>query len=192
MPAPRTVMTPPTERGPHPGLYRLLAWLSPSFPTGAFSYSHGLEAVVAGGAVRDRIGLEAWIAAVIVHGSGRIDADILAEAHGAAQRGDATALDTANRLGLAYRGSAELALEAAQPGAAFLQTCVAAWPDDFIAAWAAAEGREVCHAAAFGAGARALGALPPRLRKLRENVGAGEDWPGNGDKEGRHTRPPPC
>ena len=31
-------------------LYRLLAWLSPSFPTGAFSYSHGLEAAVAAGA----------------------------------------------------------------------------------------------------------------------------------------------
>ena len=26
------------------GLYRLLAWGSPAFPTGAFSYSHGLEA----------------------------------------------------------------------------------------------------------------------------------------------------
>ena len=24
-------------------LYRLLAWLSPSYPVGAFSYSHGVE-----------------------------------------------------------------------------------------------------------------------------------------------------
>ncbi len=26
-----------------PGLMRLLTWLSPAFPTGAFAYSHGLE-----------------------------------------------------------------------------------------------------------------------------------------------------
>jgi urease accessory protein UreF len=25
------------------GLYRLMSWLSPSFPVGAYSYSHGIE-----------------------------------------------------------------------------------------------------------------------------------------------------
>ncbi|HJO75414.1 MAG TPA: urease accessory protein UreF, partial [Rhodospirillales bacterium] len=28
------------------GLYRLMTWLSPSFPVGAFTYSHGIEFAV--------------------------------------------------------------------------------------------------------------------------------------------------
>src|SRR5215208_4878661 len=111
-----------------PGLYRLLAWLSPSFPTGAFSYSHGIEAAVADGTVRDRASLEAWVAAAVVRGSGRVDADILCAAHRAASAGDSAALETAHRQGLAFRATAELALESAQQGDAFLQTCQAAWP----------------------------------------------------------------
>src|SRR5437868_15283295 len=62
------------------GLYRLLAWLSPSFPVGAFSYSHGIEAAVEAGRVRDRASLEAWLAAILRHGTGRIDADLLRDA----------------------------------------------------------------------------------------------------------------
>jgi urease accessory protein len=132
-----------------PGLYRLLAWLSPSFPTGAFSYSHGLEAAAVGGAVCDRASLEAWIAAIIAHGSGRIDADILCNAYRAAEDGDRAALDAANRRGIAFRATAELALEAARQGGAFFTTCRAAWPDAFPVDWQPAGG--VCHAAAFGA-----------------------------------------
>ena len=37
-------------------LHRLLAWLSPAYPVGGFSYSHGLEAAVEEGSVRDRAG----------------------------------------------------------------------------------------------------------------------------------------
>ena len=37
-----------------PALLRLLTWLSPSFPVGAYSYSHGLEYAVEAGLVRDR------------------------------------------------------------------------------------------------------------------------------------------
>lgn len=37
-------------------LLRLLAWLSPSFPTGGFGHSQGLEYVVEAGLVRDRAG----------------------------------------------------------------------------------------------------------------------------------------
>ena len=38
-------------------LHRLMAWLSPAYPVGGFSYSHGLEAAVEEGSVRDRAGL---------------------------------------------------------------------------------------------------------------------------------------
>jgi len=127
MPAPRDMRMSMTAEVGRPGLYRLLAWLSPSFPTGAFSYSHGLEAAAAAGAVHNRPSLEGWIAAIIAHGSGRIDAQILRHAHRAAAAGDAAALAAANERGLAYRATAELALESAQQGAAFLAAYEAAW-----------------------------------------------------------------
>jgi urease accessory protein len=131
-------------------LYRLLAWLSPSFPIGAFCYSHGLEAVVESGAVDNRASLQAWIAAVVAQGGGRIDADILLNAHRAAMAADISALDGANRRGLAYRGSAELARETAAQGDAFLAACRAAWPDPILDAWAGTS-EAVCYPAAVGA-----------------------------------------
>lgn len=168
MPAPRTAMTTEPRGG---GLYRLLAWLSPGFPIGAFSYSHGLEAAVADGVVRDRASLEAWVAAIVAQGSGRVDADILCEAYRAVSAGDLASLAAASRRGVAFRATAELALEDGQQGEAFLKTCLAAWPDPFLEDWAnqggegrdeflsppfrgerrALAGGEVCHSAVFGA-----------------------------------------
>jgi urease accessory protein len=138
------------------GLYRLLAWLSPGFPVGAFSYSHGLEAAAESGAVHDRASLQSWTAAVVAQGSGRIDADILCEAHRAAKAGDLAGLNAANHRGHAYRGTAELALESAAQGAAFAATCRAAWPDVFFNGWAAAADN-LCYAAAVGAAAAGAG-----------------------------------
>jgi urease accessory protein len=132
------------------GLYRLLAWLSPGFPVGAFSYSHGLEAAAENGTVRERASLERWIGSVVLRGSGRVDADILRDAHRAAASGDAAALDDANRRGLAYRATAELALETTAQGAAFVTACRAAWPDALPEEWAAAA-PAVCYPAAVGA-----------------------------------------
>ena len=42
-------------------LYRLLAWWSPSYPVGAFSYSHGIEWVVETGEVHDEETLRDWV-----------------------------------------------------------------------------------------------------------------------------------
>ncbi len=42
-------------------LVRLMAWLSPSFPTGAFAYSHGLEwAVESGDITNERAWPTGW------------------------------------------------------------------------------------------------------------------------------------
>ena len=87
--------------------------------------------------VRDRDSLQGWIGAVVAQGSGRIDADILCCAHRAAAAGDLAALGAVNRRGLAYRATAELALESTAQGAAFLAACRTAWPDALIARWAA-------------------------------------------------------
>jgi urease accessory protein len=131
------------------GFYRLLTWLSPGFPIGAFSYSHGLEAAVAEGAVCDKISLQGWIATIIAYGSGRIDADILCDAHRTAAAGDLPGLSAVNRRGMAYRATAELAIESGAQGRAFLATCHIAWPDGFLASWAENEG--ICYAAVVGA-----------------------------------------
>ncbi len=175
MPEPSTDTATATIMTTEPGaLYRLLAWSSPAFPIGAFSYSHGLEAAADAGAVRDRASLEAWIRAIIDQGSGRIDADILRDAWRAAMAGDDAALADANRRGCAYRATAELALESGQQGAAFRAAYEAAWADltpTLTLPPPAGEGRsggdraaEICHAAVFGtAAARAGISLPDAL-----------------------------
>jgi urease accessory protein len=132
------------------GLYRLLAWLSPNFPIGGFSYSHGLEAAVESGAVHDRVSLGAWVAAIVKHGSGRVDADIVCCAYRAAAGGDLAALSCAIDRGTAYRASAELALESAQQGTAFTATHRAAWPNALFASGVMTEKSRQCYSAAFG------------------------------------------
>ena len=140
----------PRERGFDGGLYRMLAWFSPGFPIGAFSYSHGLEAAVEQGPVHDRETLQRWIAALLAHGAGRMDADTLRDAHRAASADDIEALTAANRRGLAFRATSEMALETTAQGEAFLATCRAAWPDPFLDRWAEAS-QAVCYPAAAGA-----------------------------------------
>ena len=149
--------------GRNPGLYRLLTWLSPAFPIGAFSYSHGLEAAAASGAVRDRSSLEGWVAAIVAYGSGRMDADVVRDAYRAVSAGDNAALANANRRGAAFRASAELALESAQQGQAFLSAYEAAWAAPHPLPLPACGEREgpapggQCHGAAFGAAAARAG-----------------------------------
>ena len=60
-------------------LLRLINWLSPSLPTGGYSYSHGLEMAVAEGHVADREGLQNWLGDILTLGSGWNDAVMLAE-----------------------------------------------------------------------------------------------------------------
>ncbi len=110
-------------------LYRLLSWLSPSYPTGAFSYSHGLEYAVETGLVHDRLSLAGWVGEIVRHGAGRLDAALFCAAYRAAAAGDDAALAEVAELGAAWRGTAETAEESAAQGAAFLAVTRAAWPD---------------------------------------------------------------
>jgi urease accessory protein len=138
-------------------LYRLLAWLSPAYPVGAYTYSHGLETAVEEGTVRDRENLVAYVSAALRDGAGRIDGALLAAAHRAMAAGDAAALDEAALLGAAWRGTAETALEAEAQGTAFLSVTLAAWPEPRLAAFAARHPRRIVHAVGFGAAAAAHG-----------------------------------
>jgi urease accessory protein len=125
-------------------LLTLIQWLSPAFPTGGFAYSHGLEAVMAGGE-RSAPGIGRWVEGVLRHGSGQADAVLLA----CTLRGEeAGALDA---LARALAGTKERLAETLDQGAAFARTVAALTGRDAVPR---------CLPVAVGEGARPL-ALPP-------------------------------
>jgi urease accessory protein len=107
---------------------RLLTWLSPAFPIGSFSYSHGQEYAVEAGLVSDRQTLLTWVEGILRHGAGRLDGMLLLAAHRAAATSDLGRLTEVAELAAAMRGSAELALESTAQGAAFLKAIASGWP----------------------------------------------------------------
>lgn len=107
-------------------LLRLLTWLSPAFPTGAFGFSHGLETAIRDGAVDDTRSLTAWLAGLIEHGSAWSDAVLLKAAWTASTAEDHAALDDVAELAEALCPSLERRRETMAQGEAFL-TAVAAW-----------------------------------------------------------------
>jgi urease accessory protein len=134
-------------------LYRLLAWLSPAYPVGAYTYSHGLETAVEEGRVTTRVGLVEYIGMVLRAGAGRIDGALLAAAWRAAVAEDAAALDEVALLAAAWRGTAETALESLAQGTAFTSVTLSAWPDARFSEFAARHPRALAHPVAFGAAA---------------------------------------
>jgi urease accessory protein len=145
---------------PSTALLRLLTWLSPAFPIGAYAYSHGLEQAVEVGLVGNRPDLEAWLATVIRHGIGRVDAMLLVATMRATTP---AALDDVAELAAALRGTAETALESAAQGRAFLDTVRRVWPDPGLESWAdrlAARGIEPAYAVAVGVVAASQGLAP--------------------------------
>ncbi len=65
----------------HNDIMVLQAWFSPAFPTGAFSYSHGLEAAIQHGLVSDKDSLTRWISCLLTSGSGWNDGLFLKAAY---------------------------------------------------------------------------------------------------------------
>jgi urease accessory protein len=119
--------------------YRLQAWLSPSYPVGAFSFSGGLEWAVEAGDVTDAAALRRWIAVILTDGGGFCDAVFFVHAHRAVGRSDDTALAAVAELAVAIAPSKERHLETTAQGGAFLAATRAAWPcaalDRLVAAW---------------------------------------------------------
>lgn len=106
-------------------LIRLMTWLSPAFPVGAFSYSGGLEQVVADGDVRDAGTLRDWLGDLLAQGNLWNDAVLFVEAHRSV--GDADRLAEVAALADALSGSAERHRETMLQGEAFL-AAAAGWP----------------------------------------------------------------
>ena len=109
-------------------LYRLLAWLSPAYPIGGFSYSHGVETAIEEGFVINRPSLVAWLQTVLAAGTGRVDGALFASAWRAAEAKDWPMFDALAERAAAWRGTSEMALEARQQGGSFLSITCTAWP----------------------------------------------------------------
>ena len=109
-------------------LYRLLAWLSPAYPIGAFSYSHGVETAVEEGFIKDRASLVTWLESVLLLGTGVVDGALFVAAWRAADAEDWPSFDAIAERAAAWRGTSEMALESRQQGGSFLSMTRTAWP----------------------------------------------------------------
>jgi urease accessory protein len=120
-------------RGPdsdlvHSTLYRLMTWLSPSYPVGAFSYSSGIEWAVETGDITSAGTLRSWLTVMMADGAGFCDGALFAHAHRAAQAGAAKELRAVAELAAAFAPSRERFLETTAQGRAFVEATCAAWP----------------------------------------------------------------
>jgi urease accessory protein len=115
-------------------LYRLMTWLSPSFPVGGFSYSSGIEWAVEAADIVDAASLQNWLGAMLTDGAGFCDAVFLAQAHRAAEFGDDGALRDIAELAAAFVPSRERQLETSAQGRAFIEIARSAWNCDGLEA----------------------------------------------------------
>lgn len=97
--------------------------LSPSFPVGAFAYSHGLETAINDGLIEDADSLQDWLLALLEQGSLRAVAVLLNAAYGSAD----PLIDASAR---AFASSSERLMETDLQGAAFCETVLAVWGHD--------------------------------------------------------------
>ncbi len=186
-------MTPEGEALPSPALYRLMAWLSPAFPVGAFSYSSGIEWAVEAGDIRDSETLRTWLAVMLAEGGGFCDAVLFAHAYRAAATDDAEALRAVAELAAALTPSKERHLETTAQGNAFIEATRAAWPcsalDRLKAVWDGPVAYPVAVAvAAAGHGIALAPALSAYLQAIVANwVSAGVRLIPLGQTQGQHA-----
>jgi urease accessory protein len=111
-------------------LYRLMTWLSPAFPVGAFSYSSGIEWAVEAGDIHDAASLRDWLASMLADGGGFCDGAFLAGAYRAASSHDDSGLRDIAELAAAFVPSRERQLETSAQGRAFIEIARTAWNCD--------------------------------------------------------------
>jgi urease accessory protein len=148
-------------------LYRLMTWLSPSFPVGAFSYSSGIEWAVEAGDIADAQSLRNWLAAMLADGSGFCDGVFLAQAHRAASVRDTAMLREIAGLAAAFVPSRERQLETTTQGRAFIEIARSAWSCDGLDQLVSCCGGVIVYPVAVGlvSAAHAI-PLPPAMHAL--------------------------
>jgi len=156
-------------------LYRLMSWLSPAYPVGAFSYSGGLEWAVEAAGVKDAATLQDWLNVFLAHGGGFCDAVFFLHAHAAVRAHDERTLCAVADLAAAFAPSRERHLETVAQGRAFLDATLAAWPcaalERLAAIWTKPVAYPVAVAvAAAGHGITAAPALHAYLHAVTANL----------------------
>jgi urease accessory protein len=152
-------------------LYRLMAWLSPAYPVGAFSYSSGLEWAIEAGDVTDAASLARWLAVMIGDGGVFCDAVFLLHAHRAAAAADDAALAAVAALAAALAPSRERFLETTAQGRAFFETTRAAWDCAALARRAAEWDGPLAYPVAVGVATAGHGiAVEPALSAFLQAV----------------------
>jgi urease accessory protein len=152
--------------------YRLMAWLSPAYPVGAFSYSGGIEWAVEAGDITDAATLKRWLAVMLAQGGALCDAVFFVHAHRAAETSD-EALREVAELAAAFAPSRERHLETTAQGRAFIEATRAAWPCAALDRLAAAWNGPVAYPVAVAVAAAGHGiAAPPALNAYLHAVTA--------------------
>ncbi|SFG35884.1 urease accessory protein [Ensifer sp. OV372] len=159
------IITTMAERVDTQALLRLVTWMSPAFPVGAFSYSSGLEQAVHDRLVSDAGELRNWLEAVISLGYGWNDALLLAESYRAVN--DHARLAAAAELAEALAGGRERHMETMLQGQAFL-AAARSWPHPVLDALP----KSVAYPVAVGAvaGAHETGLEPALAAYLNASV----------------------
>jgi urease accessory protein len=152
-----------------------MAWLSPAYPVGAFSYSSGIAWAVEAGEIGNAETLQGWLTATLTEGGGFCDAVLFVHAHAAAGKSDMQSLCAIAELAAAFAPSKERHLETTAQGRAFVDATKAAWPceamEKLTAAWTGAMAYPVAVAVAC-AGHRI--ALPQALGAYLHAIAANQ------------------
>jgi urease accessory protein len=159
-------------------LQRLMTWLSPAFPVGAFSYSHGLESAVEAGMLENREDLSSWVETIVSSGAGRVDAALFRAAYDAVISDDTEGLAWALERGDAMRSTRDLGLETLSQGAAFVSAAARHWSSPWVGRLsdiAAETAREIAYPVAVGVtaadhGIAELPALEAYLHAFAANI----------------------
>ena len=135
-------------------LLTLLQFADGLFPTGGFAHSFGLETYVQDGRIRDRRGLEAFVAAHLEGSAGPADAAAVAIAVRLSTRADAADWIALDRRLDAMKSVPELRAASRQMGRQTLRIAAGLSDDPFLARLAGAVDGERAyghHASVFGA-----------------------------------------
>src|ERR1700728_3753852 len=109
-------------------LYRLMTWLSPAYPVGAFAYSSGIEWAVEAGDIPDADALRRWLEAVLAEGTGASDGILFAQTYRAIADGGVARTVEIAEFAAAFSPTRERHLETTTLGRAFAEVTRAAWP----------------------------------------------------------------
>lgn len=109
-------------------LYRLMSWLSPAFPVGAYSHSSAVEWTTEQNLVNSRATLVDWIRQLVSDGAIRSDAVLLSYSYRATANRNQMRLIEIAELGAALHPGRERRFESVSQGAAFRKVALAAAP----------------------------------------------------------------